>query len=951
MGNYGNNKLYSSSQSSLIFRYVISLIVAVILTIFVFLTVMSFLYIPKIEDEAKRQTRQYATYIADVASSHLWNLNTDAVNEVLAAGMLNKDILLARIYDGAEIFAEKRSLLEETGNSIDLEDRRKYIVFRDQIEYNNELLGYVELIVSRKSILSKLYQNFIFIGLTGALICFVVALTSIVITRIFVYRPILELKERAEENERRYRDLFEKSADALLIIEGQTIVDCNDATLKIFRCRQKDEILGSHPSTLSPEKQPDGSFSFEKANEILSRAFKSGSHRFEWTHKRADSDVFPAEVLLTSIRHEGRNILYSVLRDITERKQVEEALKEAKEEAELANKIKSDFLATMSHEIRTPMNAIIGITYLYLQTEVTYKQRDYLEKVYAASQKLLTIINDILDFSKIEAGKLEIESIVFYLDDILKDLSDIMTLKASEKGIEFFFSVNKDVPQSLVGDPLRLSQVLTNLVSNAVKFTESGEVLLEVEKIEENLKETVLRFSVSDTGIGLTPVQMDKLFDSFTQADSSTTRKFGGTGLGLAISKRLVGMMDGNLSVTSEYGEGSTFSFTSKFGRYFQKETICSDVPENTEEIDKNEVIKQLSGTKVLLVEDNEVNRQLAIELLEMVEVEVETANNGAEGVDAVIHGDYDLVLMDIQMPGMDGLEATILIRNIVNKEIEHLPVVAMTANAMISDREKSLKAGMNDHISKPIEPDELYNTLVKWIGTGKSKAQCNYKVKRNIPNEDSPFPELPGISVESGLERIGGNHESYRKLLLKFSENQTRTIDKIKAALETKDFREAKEIVHSLKGVAGNIGAERVHRLTIDLEEVLKEERRDNIKRYLYETEEALKVVLTSISLLMEGEGEIMQKELSVSMEVNDEDQVKITKSIEELSRLINENDTDAEEYLAEVKEYLTGFYDKEEEYKLLERQLSMYDYKNAMKTLNRIADVIQSGIELQVG
>ncbi len=943
-----DNKSYDSRQTNLTLRYVISLVIVVIVTAAAFLSIMAFFYIPKIESKAKKQGEQYASFLAKTISSHLWNYNLNAVNELLASGMANRDIVLTRIYNGPDIFAENRAVDYEGKAPSTFKDNDKYIVFLSQIIYKDEKIGHVELIMSRNTILSKLYQNFLVTGSIGALICFVVALTAIVVTRIFVYKPLLELKERAEENER----------------------------------------------------------------------------------------------------------------------------------------IKSGFLATMSHEIRTPMNAVIGMTRLCLETEMTSRQRDYLEKVYSASQSLLCIINDILDISKIEAGKLELESIEFCLDDVLRDLSDIITLRAREKAIEFLFSVNNDVPRSLTGDPLRLGQILLNLTSNAVKFTESGEVLLKVEVIEKHWDETLLLFSVKDTGIGLTKEQQEKLFDLFSQADSSTTRKFGGTGLGLAISKRLVQMMNGKLNVESEAGRGSTFSFTSKFDRHYHekkrlellfpdlrnlqvllvdnnrisaevikaalealsfkvnivyspqdvlaelrnaekatpyklvvmeleiweqkgKETI-RDIKDNmalshqlkvivltalgrektidfagnngidgvvtkpviqsdlfdtiitvfgidrpkerhkSERTDITIIIRHLSGSKVLLVEDNEVNQQLAIELLKKVGLEVETANNGREGVIAVTEGDYDLVLMDIQMPEMDGLEATRRIRSIEEERMKTIPIVAMTANAMVSDKAKSLEMGMNDHISKPIDPDELYETLMKWIAPGKSEQPFTSLIeeanKKNT-DKDFSFPSLPGLSVEKGLKRIGGNPEAYRKLLLKFGENQTGTIKKLKDALEKNDMKEAKAIIHTLKGVSGNVSAERVHQMAADMEKEIKKDRKDNAMNYVKDIEESLNQVLTSISSLKENENETIEKEASPAQEIDDGDQEKIIQHLKELTWLIQESDTDSEQYLKEIKEHLTGTYGKEKEYCQLEMQLSEYDYKSALQTLNLITREIYRG------
>ncbi len=392
--------------------------------------------------------------------------------------------------------------------------------------------------------------------------------------------------------------------------------------------------------------------------------------------------------------------------EVLERKKAEDALTIAKEAAETANRAKSVFLATVSHELRTPLNAIIGMTYLCLEADLTPQLRSFVERMDSASKNLLRIINDILDFSKIEAEKLEMEHVVFSLDDVFQNLSDLIFTRAREKGIEFVLSVNGDVPELLVGDPLRLGQVLNNLTDNGVKFTDSGEVVLGVKKTNEVSGEVTLNFSVSDTGIGMTKEQMGRLFQPFSQMDSSTTRKYEGTGLGLVISKRLVEMMGGNIMVESDPGKGSVFTFSAVFGLPLSE----SDVEKKP--IDSDELLKHLAGLKILLAEDNELNQQVAVELLTEAGMEVDVVNNGREAVKAVNRQDYNLVLMDIQMPEMDGYEATGNIRKTGRKD---LPIIAMTAYAMSGDREKCLEAGMNDHISKPVDPDRLYKTLVRW--------------------------------------------------------------------------------------------------------------------------------------------------------------------------------------------------------------------------------------------
>ncbi len=490
--------------------------------------------------------------------------------------------------------------------------------------------------------------------------------------------------------------------------------------------------------------------------------------------------------------------------DINEVRRLQHDLLSAKDAAEAANRSKSEFLANMSHEIRTPLNAVMGMVNLIADMDLTEKQNDYLATIDSSAKSLLNILNDVLDLSKIEAGKLTMERIDFSLAGLVKNLTNMFQHVAEEKRIKFDVSIDETVPTALIGDPLRLKQVLINLVNNAMKFTDEGSVEVFVSLKSLKGSKVALKFDIIDTGIGIDKGQCDTLFESFTQADSSTTRRYGGTGLGLSISKRLVEMMNGSIYVESKLGEGSTFSFSSEF-------LLGGTVDMQTN--DKNCVNSfDLSSTKILLVEDSEINQLIMRELLEARGVTVSCALNGQEAVDLMLTDDFDLILMDIHMPVLDGYEATTEIRRLRGNRI---PIIALTANAMVDDIEKCRNVGMNDHISKPVDVSVLLSTICKWL-------------KKN----DNVF------NSQQALDNVAGNRCLLEDLFKQFFKKFSNSTELMYVALDNGTFEELRTLSHSIKGVAGNLGANALSLVAGKIEKEARNGKSESIKRYLEEFE-----------------------------------------------------------------------------------------------------------------
>ena len=609
-----------------------------------------------------------------------------------------------------------------------------------------------------------------------------------ILISLFWMRKISKANKQTKDSLEDFEYLFNNTIETLALFQDNICINFNGAGIKLFGFENLEDVKGKTPFY----------FLAEDSIELVRNNIRDNIlYPYEANAKKKDGTIFPVLIKGHHTEINGIRTRITSLLDLTELKENEKALYIAKAKAEESTKLKSEFLANMSHEIRTPMNGIIGMTHLVLQTDLNVKQKNYIDKIDSSAKSLLGIINSILDFSKIEAGKLTIEKIDFNMSEILFNLKNVVELKALEKGLEFNIACDNKEHKVFYGDPLKVGQVLINLTNNAMKFTEQGKVNIDINLLEDD----IVRFSVKDTGIGLSQEQQEKLFQSFSQADGSTTRKYGGTGLGLSISKQLIELMNGKIWCESDLGKGSIFIFEIELPKGNLNNLISKT---DTIKVDK---ITGLQGSNILLVEDNKINQEVILELLVQSGIVIDIANNGQEAVEKYSKNKnrYELILMDLQMPIMDGYEATKQIKQIN----QNIPIVALTANAMKEDIQKTKLAGMNDHLNKPIEVEKLYAILLKYITKKVNTKSLDAQVEPDIT-----MPVFNNIDVNKGLEHLANNKKLYLKLL-------NGLIKDYKALnLDNLDETTFKLKIHTLKGLLGTIGATSLYNITKELDD-----------------------------------------------------------------------------------------------------------------------------------
>ena len=603
------------------------------------------------------------------------------------------------------------------------------------------------------------------------------ATTLAALVALLVGRRMLTQTRQLETERRKYQTLFETNPDAVVILDDNGFTDCNPATLSMFGMRTVAEFVGTPIPQLGTPVQANGMLAYDHAMLSIGQARREGHAVMDWHGRRVDGSVFEAEITMHTMLLEGRPVIQAIMRDVTERRAIEAAKDLARQAALQMAHAKSEFVANVSHEIRTPMHGILGMSGLLLKTPLDGRQREYAATLKSSAESLLIIINDILDFSKIEAGKMAIEQIAFSPVTLAQGAVALFQARAIEKNLQLTLALPPDAPGALLGDPTRIRQILLNLIDNAIKFTVQGKVELRVSFAATNGM-VRCRFSVEDSGIGMGETTQERLFQAFSQADSSTTRRYGGTGLGLAVSRQLAELMGGQLVVESAPGQGSRF-------------TLTLDLPATAlplAELPAQANI-QLCG-RILVVEDHLVNQKLLAYQLREMGLQSALAVNGTQALDMLATDNFDLVLMDWQMPEMDGLAATRLIRKLPT-DVRHIPIIALTANANAGFREACLAAGANDYLSKPYSEAALAALLMQWLPQSGMVAPRTPLL--NLPALHQRYPANPGLVAE--LEAV-------------FRSTTEASLAALKRAIEQGQAEVCRKEAHALKGAAASVMA-----------------------------------------------------------------------------------------------------------------------------------------------
>ncbi len=793
--------------------------------------------------------------------SALWNLERETIKDIIDALSQEEDVAYFRLSDETGVYFEKKALEFKEKNYPFFEKSSQFITKVSEINFKGKQIGSIELAISKRSYKKELLVSIISIIVLAVIIAIAISLTSIVTTKKHIFTPL-----------RKLRDSATRIADGDLKTQIDTRSDNEIGTLakafdgmrkalkkKVGELKATNQKLDEANKTLEQKVELRTSELY-KSQQRLKTIIDNLRRRVYWKDIRGvieggnkalaeelklskpedlkgmtEADMWKREEIVNLFRSLTKesiekkepkiNVIESIIndsgakrwlqidcspledehgrvtgvlvsyRDVSDEKQYEDELKKARDEAEKANKAKDQFLARVSHEVRSPMNSIMGFNEQVLQTRLNLMQRNYLNLVNSSSRDLLRIINDILDFSKMESGELQISQSEFHLRKVLDDVKNTFYNEAAEKNIELVLVREKGVPEALLGDEVRLKQVLNNLMGNAIRFSGKGKVILMVSCVDKKEGKARINFSIEDTGIGISAEDKEKIFLPYQQLNENTR----GVGLGLTISKQLVALMGGEINVKSELGKGSTFSFSIYF------ETKGYDSKEFTGESLKLD-FTDLQGLKILVVEDDKGSRLLMQTILSNCRIRVECAENGKEAIKKVSSTSYDVVLMDMQLPELNGYEATKIIRQ--ELQLTKLPIIAVTAHAIIGDKRKCLEAGADDYISKPISADKLLLTIKKWIIRGRESVIIN---------------ESAGLDVKGALERLKVDMDVFKQSLADFLESYGSMMEKIKDALIKQDMEKARSLLHTLRGSAVNIGANEVESFARKLGEAIK--------------------------------------------------------------------------------------------------------------------------------